>query len=190
MSCHCGYKKCYNSICKQKNQYSVSEHTTEYCNWELNLLFWHRLGKQRFLSLLSESYRNEIKKKLFLWLPSNTLIWFSFLLVIASLYYKDLSSSDYIQYISQLILPEQLKMAYDRVHDKRNMTESLHHWGVSQDNEHDHGQDFTSCECNSPRNVLQTTLIPVQMSEWTLLGFSFAEELRSDNKTESASKKK
>lgn len=129
----------------------------------------------------------EVEKKMFfLWLPPNILTWFSFLLMIASLYYEDLSSSDYIQYISHMILPE-WHMTECMT---RNMTESLHHWGVSQDNEHDRGQDFISCECNSPRNVLQTTLIPVQMSEWTLVGFSFAEELRSDNKTESASKMK
>jgi len=62
---------------------------------------------------MEEEKRKKGKKMLFSGLHPNILIRFSSLLVIASFYYKDLSSSGSIQYISHLLLPEQLKMAYD-----------------------------------------------------------------------------
>lgn len=47
----------------RKSQYSISEHMIENCNWELNLLFWHRLGEQWFLSLQFERDRSGKKEK-------------------------------------------------------------------------------------------------------------------------------
>lgn len=146
MFCHFDCKHFYNFIFEKKiNRLSLNvPSSTLSGSWIFTFVIG--LGNSIFfLHSFWEGWKWKKRKKCaFLQLPPKTLIWFSSLVVIASFYYKNLSSSDYKQYISHLLLPEQLKMAYDRVHDKRNLTESLHQWRISQGIEHGHGQNFQS----------------------------------------------